>query len=163
MFFRSKNSKKKYTICEDCELSNLCIIDKRVNCMISSNCNSKKKASCTPIGMFLGIISMLFGTVLLFPYHTFDNNELYTAMYKVSTEEKWGIVCFLLGLFQIYITNTPKRKNLKIISLSLQTFLWTFIGTMFLINDLILGHSLNVAFTTYLSLAGLSLYTAYKM
>jgi hypothetical protein len=148
--------------CDDCELQGVCNSVASSNCIFEIGCKMKKSASCFPIQIFLGVIATLFGIVLLLPYHTFKSHA-YLTMLQIANENIWGMTCLMVGLFQLYVILTSKSKIFMVISLSLQAFVWSFVGTMLLVNDLILGNTINTGFTTYMTIAGLALYTSYRL
>jgi hypothetical protein len=151
-----------YFHCDDCELYNLCKENSRLHCTISNTCDLNSGVSCTPIETFLGIISTLFGTVLLLPFDTFQSHAYHTLV-ELADEYIWGAVCLFVGILQLLTVIINKRRFFKVLSLTLQAFIWSFVGTMLLVNDLILGGTLNTGVTTYLTIAGLALYTAYRL
>lgn len=112
-----------------------------------------------PIETFLIAHMMTFGIVLLLPNNTFDS-PLYKNMAFIAKEEYWGILCVLIALFQL-LSMMLDKKRMKIISLSATTFIWSSIGTMFLVEGITRGvFSTGV---TYLVIAILSLWLSYKI
>lgn len=157
--------KKKYDEifnCDKCELFEICEAYDDIDCIYAKRNNSKNDKSNYSREFFLGIVLTLFGFVLLLPYDTLKSHG-YGLLLHVASEGVWGSFCFIVGIFQLYSTFMIKSRFIKILTLSLETFIWSFIGTMFLVNDLAIGNTMNTACTTYLSLAGLALYTARKL
>jgi hypothetical protein len=146
--------------CNDCEFNEICH-EFDLDCIYQNRNNSIQYKLTRPIEMFLSIVLTLYGFILLLPYHTLQSHG-YDIVLSLAREEVWGTVCFSLGIIQFLVINLVKIKFIKALSLAVSAFVWSFIGSMFLVNDIIVG-TMNTACTTYLSLAGLSFYTAYRL
>ena len=112
-----------------------------------------------PIETFLIAHMMSFGVVLLLPNDTFAS-PLYRNMAYIAPEEYWGMLCIFISLFQLF-SMLHDEKALKITSLIATSFIWSSIGTMFLIEGIVTGvYSTGI---TYLCVAILSLWLSYKI
>lgn len=126
-----------------------------------------RKKSCrdisqvNPIERFLNILMFLFGVFLLLPYETFSNQN-YSGMKMIANENIWGTICILIVVYMLIIRNMKIPIRYKIIGFSIQTALWSFVGTMLLISNFI-NHNVSTGGSTYLCIAGLSLYVTYIM
>ena len=120
----------------------------------------KKVTRFRPIETFLIILTVVFGFVLLMPTHTFDNRA-YATMNSLASENVWALISLSIATTQFF-SMVYKNKKMKIISLCLVSFFWSFIGSMFFINDIVTG-TLNTAFGTYLCIAGFSLWLSYTV
>jgi hypothetical protein len=90
--------------------------------------------SFRPIETYFISQMFVFGLILLLPNNTFDNRA-YEPMSLVAREEIWGIALILVSLFQLY-SMIQKEKKLKIASLSITSFVWSGVATMFLISSI---------------------------
>lgn len=152
-------------LCDVCELHDICIEHDNFECIYAKRCTAKNDDDkhTKPIGIFLALVLTLYGFILLLPYDTLVAHG-YWYILRIANENTWGGICFAVGLIQFYSVFITKKKFIKVLSLSLQTFIWSFIGTMFLVNDIAFSdNTINTAFATYLCLAGLSLYTARRL
>lgn len=112
-----------------------------------------------PIETYFIVHMMTFGLILLYPSNTFSN-PVYHTMSLIAKEEYWGVLCVLISLIQLF-SMLIENRNMKIISLSLTTFLWSSIGTMFLIESVITN--LWNTGITYICIAGFALWLAHTI
>jgi hypothetical protein len=113
-----------------------------------------------PMETFLAIQMGVFGGVLLHPSELFSVNPSYTAMSMLAPEWVWAFICIMASV-TLFISMLFRHKRMEILSLSAVTFIWLFIGMMFVVTFLQTG-VLSTG-VTYLPVAGFALWLAYKV
>jgi hypothetical protein len=81
-------------------------------------------------------------------------------MANLASEVEWGLLCMFISLIQ-FIAMIKGKNNLKIFSLSLLTFVWSFIATTFVVSS-ITQKVINTGIT-YFIIAGFALWLAYTI
>lgn len=131
-------------------------------CKKKSNSNCiKSNDGCKVIGNFLLLTTIFFGLSFLLPYDTFANNSSYSTMSYIADESIWGMFYIIAGII-LFIAMRTNNSKLKICGFTIQTFIWSFTGTMFLISNLNCGY-IGTGCFTYLNMAGLSYYMTYMI
>lgn len=118
-----------------------------------------KAKNFKPIETFLIGYLATYGLTFLAPKETFSN-PVYNTMKNIANEEYWGILFLLVALIQL-IAMLENNSNLKIFGLSLSIFLWSSVGTMFVLNSITTG--VISTGVNYMWLAVLSLFLIRKI
>lgn len=112
-----------------------------------------------PIETFLSGYLATYGLTFLAPAQTFSN-PAYNTMKNIASEEYWGVLFVLVALIQL-AGMLKNNKNMKLIGLSLSIFLWSSVGTMFILGSISTG--VLVTGVNYIWLALLSLFLIAKI
>ncbi|MFD8618256.1 hypothetical protein [Streptomyces sp. NPDC059513] len=81
----------------------------------------------------LGLLSTLWGLVLLVPFGTFGNNNLAQYMSAIAPEPVWGMVAILAGLVMGIGTLKKKRRVVKV-GLMTGFLVWGFVFLTYFIS-----------------------------